>query len=134
VLFRFILRRDAGSVGLADVLLVVLIADASQNGMAGDYKSVSDAGVLVATIAAWNYWFDWMSYRYRWFGRFSEPQAESLIRHGRVLRANLARNMLTLDELRSHLRQNGITDVEGVRHAVLEPDGSISVIPYKSAK
>ena len=40
---------------LADILLIVLIADAAQNGMAGEYKSVSEAMVLVGTIAAWNY-------------------------------------------------------------------------------
>ena len=51
LLFRFILRRDAGSLGLADILVIVLIADASQNGMSGEYKSVSEAIVLVGTIA-----------------------------------------------------------------------------------
>ena len=43
-LFRFVLRRDVGSIGIADVLLVVLIADASQNAMAGGYASITDAG------------------------------------------------------------------------------------------
>jgi len=61
LLFRFILRRDAGSLGLADILVIVLIADASQNGMSGEYKSVSEAMVLVGTIAGWNYLFDWLS-------------------------------------------------------------------------
>src|SRR5262245_66402165 len=75
LLFRFVLRRDAGSLGLADILVIVIIADAAQNGMAGDYKSVGEAMVLVGTLAFWNYWIDWMSYRYRWFERFAEPPA-----------------------------------------------------------
>ena len=95
VLFRFFLRRDAGSVGLADILLIVLIADAAQNGMSGEYKTVGEAMALVATIAFWNYFIDWMSYRYEWFARFAEPRVLILIRHGRVLKQNLQREMLT---------------------------------------
>jgi len=76
-LFRFILRRDAGSVGLADILVIVLIADAAQNGMAGEYKSVSEAFVLIGTIAGWNFWIDWMSFRYSWFARTSSGAAHS---------------------------------------------------------
>jgi len=57
-LFRFVLRHDVGSLAIADVLLVVLIADAAQNAMSGGYDSVSGGVVLVATIAAWNQFSD----------------------------------------------------------------------------
>ena len=52
--FRLVLRRDVGAVGVADVLLVVLIADASQNAMTGGYNSVAEGAVLVSTLIAWN--------------------------------------------------------------------------------
>jgi uncharacterized membrane protein YcaP (DUF421 family) len=130
VLFRFILRRDAGSLGLADILVVVVIADAAQNGMAGNYTSIPDAFVLLGTIAFWNYLFDWLSYHNRWFARFTEPAPVLLIHHGRILLPNLQRNMITREELQSHLRQNGVIDVTEVRVATLEPDGHISVVKY----
>jgi uncharacterized membrane protein YcaP (DUF421 family) len=135
-LFRFILRRDAGSVGLADILVIVLIADAAQNGMAGEYKSVGEAVVLIVTIAGWNFWIDWMSFRYPKFARFAEPGMVPLIRHGRILRANMRREMITELELHSQLRENGVEDPSQVKHAALEPDGSISIIRYspKSAR
>src|SRR3954464_5411121 len=41
LLFRFVLRRDTGSMAISDILLVVLVADAAQNAMAGDYKSIA---------------------------------------------------------------------------------------------
>ncbi len=46
LLFRFVLRRDAGALGIADILLLVLIADASQNAMAGGYDTIAE-GVLL---------------------------------------------------------------------------------------
>ncbi len=128
LLFRFVLRRDAGSLGLADILMIVLIADAAQNGMSGEYKSVSEGLVLVGTLACWNYLIDWLSFRYPRFARFAEPRVLQLVRHGRLLEANLRREMLTIDDLKSQLRQNGIERLADVRHAFLEADGHISII------
>ena len=64
VLFRFLLRRDVGSIAIADVLLLVLIADASQNAMAGGYESITDGIVLVGTIGGWNLLLDWLAFRF----------------------------------------------------------------------
>ena len=130
LLFRFVLRRDGGSLGIADILLVVVIADASQNAMAGEYKTVSEGILLISTIAGWNFFIDWISFHHRWFARFAEPPAVALIRHGKILRANLRREMMTLDELESQIRKSGIENVRKVKHASLEADGSISVIGY----
>src|SRR5512134_1099179 len=73
LLFRFVLRRDAGSLGIADILLLVLIADASQNAMSGGYQSIAEGAVLVGTIAGWNWLMDWGAYRFNAVRRLSEP-------------------------------------------------------------
>ena len=54
LLLRVLLKREAGSLGITDTLLVVMLADAAQNGMADDYRSVTDGLVLVATLIFWN--------------------------------------------------------------------------------
>jgi uncharacterized membrane protein YcaP (DUF421 family) len=132
LLFRFVLRRDPGSLGLADILVIVLIADASQNGMSGEYKSVGEAFVLIGTIAAWDYWIDWMSFRYPWFARFAEARVIPLIRHGRILYTNLQREMVTEEELASQIREAGIEGPKAVKLAMLEADGHMSLIPYSA--
>jgi uncharacterized membrane protein YcaP (DUF421 family) len=63
-LMRFVLRREPGSIALADMLLVVILADASQNAMAGGYKSWTEGVLLVSTLVFWNYTFDWLAYRF----------------------------------------------------------------------
>ena len=60
-----IFRRDAGSLSVSDLLVVVLIADAAQNGMAGEYKALTEGVIVVMTIFAWNYALDWLAYRFR---------------------------------------------------------------------
>ena len=127
-IFRFVLRRDVGSVGIADVLLLVLIADASQNAMSGGYETVSDGAVLVTTIVGWNYALDWATYRFAAVRRIVEPPALMLVRDGRVLRRNLRQEFITMDELRAQLRLAGVDDIADVKSARMEPDGQISVV------
>src|SRR5688572_33166141 len=89
LIFRLILRRDAGSVGMADILLLVIIADAAQNAMAGEYRSISDGFILISTIMAWNVVIDRLSYYSPKLRRFFEPEEVPLIRNGRVFWRNL---------------------------------------------
>lgn len=131
-MFR-ISKRDAGEIGIADLLVVVLVADAAQNAMASEYNSLTEGLVLVATIMFWNYSIDWLGYRYPRFGKLIYPQSIVLVKNGHILRRNMRREMLTEDELLSQVRQQGIENISDVKKAYLEGDGKISVIPYKNA-
>lgn len=128
LLFRFALRRDLGQLGVADMLIIVLIADAAQNGMAGEYRSIADAAVLLGTLAFWNVAIDWTTYRWRWAQVLLEAPTVELIRDGRILRRNLRREWVTVDELMGKLREQGVADVDEVKLAVLEADGQLSVV------
>ena len=128
LLFRFALRRDVGGLGVADILLLVIVADAAQNAMAGDYKSITEGALLVATIVAWNLAIDRMSYAFPWFERFARPRARELVRDGRVLQHNLALERMTREELLEKLREHGVEAPASVRHAYMEGDGKVSVI------
>ena len=88
-MLRIVLKRQTGTLGMTDLLLITLLADAAQNAMAGEYTSIADGIVLVGTIIFWNYTFDWLSYRSEWFGRLIEPAPLPLIRGGKMLRRNM---------------------------------------------
>lgn len=127
-LLRVILRRESGTLGVTDVLVIVLIADAAQNGMAGSYSSISDGVILVAVIIAWSWALDALSYRFRCVERVIRPSPLPLVHDGRLLRRNLRRELVTDDELASQLREQGVQDLREVQAAHMEPDGRISVI------
>ena len=126
-----VLRREAGGLGIADVLVIVLVADASQNAMASEYKSVTEGAVLVGTIVFWNYTLDFLGYRFPRFRRLVRPAALPLIKDGRMLRKNMNSEMITEEELLGQLRQQGVDDVSSVKKCCLEGDGRISVIKIK---
>lgn len=130
-LLRIILKRQTGTLGMTDLLLITLLADASQNAMAGEYKSIPDGIVLVVTIIFWNYALDWLSFRSEWFSRLIEPPPLPLIRNGKMLRRNMRMELIKEDELIMELREKGPDDVSKVRQAYIESDGRISVIKYE---
>ncbi|MGY4828927.1 DUF421 domain-containing protein [Sphaerotilaceae bacterium SBD11-9] len=131
LIFRLVMRRDVGALGLADVLVLVLIADASQNAMAGGYESITDGFILIATIVGWNYALDQAAYRFEAVRRLVEPPPLLLVWRGRVLKSNLAREMMTLDELNAKLREHGVDNPATVRKAFMESDGTVTVIRYR---
>ena len=57
-----------------------------------------------------------------------------LINNGTILRENLRKTRVTLDELQGHLRQKDVLDVTTVQYAILETDGSLSVFPYPETR
>lgn len=128
-----ILRRESGAIGLSDVLVIVLIADAAQNAMASEYKSITEGLVLVGTIVFWDYFLDWVSYRFPRLRRLLRPRALPLITQGRLQRRHLQQEMITEEELMAQLREQGIDSVADVKHCYLEADGHISVVPVKTA-
>ncbi len=128
VVFRFVIRRDVGSVGLADVLIIVLVADASQNAMAGEYTTITEGLILISTLIGWNILLDWLAFRFQWIRRFAEPSTMLLVRNGRLLLRNMRREFITEEELWAKLRQEGIEHLSQVKAAYLEPDGNFSVI------
>jgi uncharacterized membrane protein YcaP (DUF421 family) len=123
-----IFRREAGSLSVSDLLVVVLIADAAQNGMAGEYKSLTEGGVAVATIFVWNYALDWLAYRFRAVHWLLHPPPVLLVRNGEIQRRNLRAELISTTDLVEQLREQGIADLHQVRTCHLESDGRMSVV------
>jgi uncharacterized membrane protein YcaP (DUF421 family) len=127
-----IFRRQAGSFSIADLLVIVIIADAAQNGMAGDSKSVTESLLLICTIIGWDFFLDWLGFKSKLFERILEPKKLKVIENGKLLRENMKSEMITVDELESQLRQHGIEDIAEVKIGYLEGDGHFSFIKKDS--
>jgi uncharacterized membrane protein YcaP (DUF421 family) len=132
LLLRLILKRVTGTVSVSDLLVLVLVADAAQNAMAGTYNSLPDGLVLVGTIIFWSFALDWIGYHFQVIGNYIHPGPLELIRNGRLIRRNMAKEFITYEELMSQLRKQGLEAISQVKHAYLEGTGEISVISMES--
>lgn len=123
-----LLRREAGAISISDLLVVVLIADAAQNAMASEYKSITEGVVLVSTIALWDYFLEWLGYRFPKIYRLIHPEPLLLIKEGRLQRQHMKQEMITEEDLMGQLREQGVEAVEEVKKCYLEGDGHVSII------
>lgn len=134
LILRFLLKRQSGVIGIADLLVVVLIADAAQNAMASEYKSITEGAILILTIVFWNYAVDWLGYRFPVLQRLTRPPPLLLIKDGRMIFRNMRQEMITAEELSSQLRQQGVEHCSEVKMAYIEGDGRISIIRRDNAE
>jgi uncharacterized membrane protein YcaP (DUF421 family) len=134
IVFRFILRRDVGSLGISDFLFVVILGDAAQNAMIGSATSAIDGMVLVGTLVFWSYMLDFASFRFPVIERLTAAPRLCLVRDGKRLRKNLRREFITDEELNAKIRQAGVEDISMVKRMYLEADGEMSLIRQDDAK
>ncbi len=127
-------KREAGAHSLTDLLVVVLVAQAAANGLAGDYRGIPDGLLLVATILFWSVALDAITYRWPRLRSVLKSQPTPLIVDGEINQRALRREFMYRDELMEQLRLHGITDVRDVARAYLEPNGMISVIRKDAAE
>ncbi|MDE5454096.1 DUF421 domain-containing protein [Bradyrhizobium sp. CSA112] len=132
LILRFVMKRQSSTVGLADILVIVLIADAAQNAFSHEYKSITEGVVLVLTIVFWDYLLNWLGYRFRPFERLLVPPPLPLVEHGRINRRNMRSAFITREELESELREQGVSDFAEVEKAFLESNGQVSVVKKDS--
>jgi len=132
LIFRFVLRRGGGAAGLPDLLFVVLLGDAAQNGMIGEGHTVADAVALVSVLTAWNYALDVGGYYVPLIARLNDPPPLILVRNGRIVARNLRREHITHDELDEAMHKEGVEELAQVKVLRLEPNGKFSVIKQES--
>jgi uncharacterized membrane protein YcaP (DUF421 family) len=131
-ILRYLPNRQVGAVGISDLLVVVLFANAAQNAMASHYTSITDGLILVGTIIFWSYTLNYLGYRFAHVQRFLNPPPLLLVKNGIILQRNMRRELLTEGELMSQLRQQGVENLADVKQAFMEADGNISVVAHDS--
>lgn len=122
-------KREMGQMTVFDLVVLLLIANAVQNAMVGPDTSLL-GGVLAAVVLLV---FDVVlaRLRLRWpqLRRIVEGSPTVLILHGNVLADHLRREGVDQETLEAALREHGVTNIADVEMAVLEIDGSVSVVP-----
>ena len=121
-------KRQVGQMTPFDFLLLLLLANAVQNAMTGPDTSLQGGIVAAGTLIALNFVVAWVVRRNAKAEQVIEGSPTILIRRGQIINVNLAREGITRDDLQRSLREHGVETVEEVRSAILEVDGTVSVI------
>ena len=128
VLVRVSGKRAVGQFTPFDLVLLILIGNAVQNGINGGDNSLTGAAIMATTLIALNYGVAFVTSRYRKVEKFVEGEPVVLARDGRVFERVLRRELVSRSDFDEALRMNGVEDVSEVELALLETNGSISVV------
>ena len=128
VLVRVSGKRAVGQFTPFDLVLLILIGNAVQNGINGGDNSLTGAAIMATTLIALNYGVAFVTSRNRKVEKFVEGVPVVLARNGQLFEGVLRRELVSREDFREALRMNGVEDVSDVELALLETNGSISVV------
>ena len=128
LLVRIIGRRELSTLEPFDLILLIVVGDALQQGLTQDDYSVTGALLVVGTFAVLQVSVSWLSYRFPRTRPMLQGEPIIVMQDGKVIERNLKRERLTEDELAEAARREQIGSLADVQWAVLETSGQISFI------
>jgi uncharacterized membrane protein YcaP (DUF421 family) len=128
VLTRVIGKRELSSLQPFDLVLLIVLGDALQQGLTQDDYSLTGAILVVSTIALLQVLVSWISFRFPKSRPILEGEPIIVVHDGDVIERNLARERLTVDDIAEEARKQQIAHLSDVKFAILETSGSISFI------
>lgn len=133
ILFRLVGKRALADVSTFDLLLLMIISEATQQAMLGDDFSTTNALLVIITLVVMDVLFSLMKLRYPRMDRVLEGSPTLIVEHGQPLKARLAEARLREEDILLEARQSqGLERMEQIRFAILEKNGKISIIPESS--
>ncbi len=129
---RAVGRRELSSLTAIDLVLLIVMGDAIQQGLTQDDYSVTGAVIVVSTFAVLQVASAYLGFRSRKLRAVLEGRPVVLIDNGRLVEENLRRHRLTADDVAEEMRLQQIMSFSDLRWAILEANGRISFIERKS--
>jgi uncharacterized membrane protein YcaP (DUF421 family) len=132
LIFRIAGKRALAQITTFDIVLLLIIAETTQQALVADDSSLTNAFILIATFLALEIGFSRLTLRWPALDKWMNSRPIVLVREGRVLQERMDAERVNTDEVLTAAREtHGLGKLEQIEHAVLETDGAISVIPRR---
>lgn len=129
---RLMGKRELGQMTVFDLVVILLIANAVQNAMVGPDTSLIGGVLSAFVILAANRIVAGVRLRSKRVKAFVEGTPTVLIENGQFITPHLDKEGLDRAEVEMAIREHGVASLNEVQLAVLETDGSISIVPTDS--
>lgn len=134
VIFRVAGKRTLHDMTTFDLVLVLIISEAVQAALVDTDNSMTNAFLLVVTLVGMDIFLSVLKYRFPSFGQVLDGRPVVLVRDGRMIEYAASKERVDEEDILSAARcLHGIEHMEGIKHAVLEAGGKISIIPRTPA-
>jgi uncharacterized membrane protein YcaP (DUF421 family) len=126
---RLLGKRELGQLSLYDLVMVIILGNAVQNAMINNDNTLGGGLVAATVLLALNWTLNRVISRSRTAERVLVGDPILIVHDGQPLLARMRREGITMDQLNAALREHGLDDLSAVHGAVLESDGTISIVP-----
>jgi uncharacterized membrane protein YcaP (DUF421 family) len=134
IAIRLFGKKELAQLSVVDLVFILLISNAVQNAMVGPDSTLSGGLVAASTLFVLNYIFKSLQYRYPRFSKVIQGDATMLIYKGKMIESHMKMAKITQEELMEAVREHGVETVKEVDLAIMEVDGSISVLSNQYQK
>ncbi|HRH65622.1 MAG TPA: DUF421 domain-containing protein [Bacteroidia bacterium] len=128
VAIRFFGKKELAQLSVIDLVFILLISNSVQNAMVGSDSSILGGVLAASALFLMNYILKRILYRSKTISEFVQGDPVMLVHHGNIIEENMKKEMISLEELESSIREHGVPSIEKVDLAVLETDGNISIL------
>ena len=122
-------KRELGMLNAFDLVVLLVLSNTLQNAIIGPDNSLLGGLLGAGALLLMNYLVVRFLFSHPKLDRYVEGQALELVRDGRILHKNMQRELITVDELRSRARLQGIEDLKTVKCARIEVGGALTFVP-----
>jgi len=134
IALRLFGKKELAQLSVVDLVFILLISNAVQNAMVGPDTTLLGGLVAASTLFMMNYFMKFLQYRFPKFGKLVQGNAIMLVYDGKMLAEHMEKAKISKDELMEAIREHGIESLNKVDLAVMEVDGSISILSGKYQK
>jgi uncharacterized membrane protein YcaP (DUF421 family) len=127
-------KRELGQFTTFDLVLVLLVANALQPAITGPDNSVTGGVLIIAILLLFNRGVAMVRSRWPWFDALIDPPPTVVVQDGEISKPALEKEGLSDTDVEMAIREHGVDKLSDVKQAVLENDGSISVVTKGSGE
>ena len=132
LLLRLTGKRTLAQITSFDFVLLLIISEATQQALIGEDNSMINAAIVVATLIGLNIVMSLLKQRYKWVDRMLDDIPLVIVVDGKPLKDRMHKARVDEDDVLDAARENcGLERMDQIRHAILERDGQISIIPRR---
>lgn len=128
IAIRIFGKKELAQLSVVDLVFILLISNAVQNAMVGPDSTLIGGLVAATTLFLANYTLKYLQYRFPKFGKIVQGEAIMLAYQGKILETHMKKAQISNDELLEAVREHGVKSIADVDLAIMEVDGSISVL------
>jgi uncharacterized membrane protein YcaP (DUF421 family) len=135
ILFRLSGKRTLAEVSPFDLVLLLIISEATQSALVDSDNSMTNAFLLVTTLIAMNVLMSEIKLRWKGAGRVLDSTPLVIVENGKPIMEHMRKERVDVEDVLDTAREtHGLESLEQIRYAVLERNGMISIIPTAEAK